>query len=496
MWYGAMRSVAAHVAVVGCVAVVYGFAAPVANEVVYVPLLKAAADPSFLPNSDWRLLGSDRLLFSLLFGWLTHWLTLTQVCLVGRVVCWIALANASLRLGSRLGLSSLWAAAVICLWLTLGQSVVAGSWMFGGFEAKCIAYAMLLNGIERLLAQKWTVGSGLVGLAMSFHAAVGLLGGFCAALMILTSVFITRELDRKGLVKAIVAAGAGSSLGWVGLLSYPTAPASPADYEFAVHQRMPFHLDPFTWGGVPIVTVVLMVAVSLLVLRYAFRRWPMAASLSAFIVGMAIEGGGGMLATLLGAWELLMVTPFRLLGLLTPLLFYFLVVKLVTSGAYRSAPASVVALVMLVLFSADAYPSVAKRVLARHEPVREPDRDAACKWLREKTPKAARVLFDPADDEATFDSERASVISWKAFLTPRIKTFRHLIAATAGTDSPARPEEMSAHYNALPCESVLQVARETEASYIVTKNGYSLPLVFSRGQFNVYQVFESSACSG
>ncbi|MCV5526408.1 hypothetical protein OFN18_30525, partial [Escherichia coli] len=49
-----------------------------------------------------------------------------------------------------------------------------GEWIFGGFEAKTIAYSFLLLALWMTAAGKLSIGGVFLGLTFAFHPAVGI----------------------------------------------------------------------------------------------------------------------------------------------------------------------------------------------------------------------------------------------------------------------------------------------------------------------------------
>src|SRR2546429_8210681 len=86
------------------------------------------------------------------------------------------------RVGRQFRIPNWVVSLAILLWMVQRQSFVSNEWIIGTFEAKCAAYACLLWAIDFILRRRVVVPALLIGLAFTFHSAVGLWGGAAAAL--------------------------------------------------------------------------------------------------------------------------------------------------------------------------------------------------------------------------------------------------------------------------------------------------------------------------
>jgi Domain of unknown function (DUF6798) len=88
---------------------------------------------------------------------------------------------------------SAWDAAIVVMAMALiGQDIIGGEWLFGGYEAKVAAYILVLFALRLVLTrQRLTAATFLLVLATYFHFLVG--GFWFVAAMVL------RRLDRRDL---------------------------------------------------------------------------------------------------------------------------------------------------------------------------------------------------------------------------------------------------------------------------------------------------------
>jgi hypothetical protein len=134
----------------------------------------------------------------------------------------------------------------ILLWLFYRQSIVAGEWVLGTFEAKCIAYALLLFSLNGFMHQQVVLPSILLGLAFSLHPLIGLWGALAVGLSLL---ILRSPIDR------IIKSGCYTALfalpGLIPLLMRPLedGTASSEAMKFVTLVVMPYHFDPFYFAS-------------------------------------------------------------------------------------------------------------------------------------------------------------------------------------------------------------------------------------------------------
>ena len=171
----ARRATALATACVVLVALVlYGAPVPRLSEELYLPLTRHVGDPSFLAG-DWTHAGrvrgalgvhppvrpARRAMPLAVFGWL------------GRLLSWTLLAWLLVRLGGRIGLPPMAAAAGIALWLVANQALIGGDWMFGTFEAKTVADILVVAALLAATRDRVALAIALLGVGFSLHPGLG-----------------------------------------------------------------------------------------------------------------------------------------------------------------------------------------------------------------------------------------------------------------------------------------------------------------------------------
>jgi hypothetical protein len=145
------------------------------NEGNVLPLAKQYIDSTWIPG-DWYLnqsagyrMPSQQLMGRMAVAW-----GFLAASIVGRLLCYTLVAWGLVRIARQLGLSFAGLLLAIGLWLYVGrQGVAAYEWLVGGFEAKAIAYGLIVLAISFLLEGRYLWMALLLGIATSFHVLVG-----------------------------------------------------------------------------------------------------------------------------------------------------------------------------------------------------------------------------------------------------------------------------------------------------------------------------------
>ncbi|MEN6450774.1 MAG: DUF6798 domain-containing protein [Thermoguttaceae bacterium] len=112
--------------------------------------------------------------FNFGFGWLSLWLGPVPLAWAGRALTWLLLAWAWRRLSWAI-VPRPWCSvltAALFGWL-MENCHMAGEWVVGGVEAKGVAYALVLLGLEAIVRNRWNRGLLWLGAASSLHVLVG-----------------------------------------------------------------------------------------------------------------------------------------------------------------------------------------------------------------------------------------------------------------------------------------------------------------------------------
>jgi hypothetical protein len=156
------------------------------NEEAYLPLARQFMDPKWIPDSftfsEWP---GNRLIFQWFTGWMLTWLTFEQVAFAGRLLVFCLIAFPVGRLFKILGIGNLPAILILQFYL-IKQNYFAGEFIFGDYEAKSLAYIMVLAGLVCLLNGKYIQSVLWALLAAYLHILVG--GWFFLLVLLYTMV--------------------------------------------------------------------------------------------------------------------------------------------------------------------------------------------------------------------------------------------------------------------------------------------------------------------
>ncbi len=240
---------------------------PEVNEPYYLGKAIHFWDPHWA-SSDWFLQTTDtQLVFSITTGWLALLLSPTALAWTLRLVIWAMLAWSWQRLSAAVVPRAWTSLLTAALFLFLLQHFnVAGEWVVGGAESKCIAYALVFLALRAMVEGFWNRMWLLLGLATAFHA---LAGGWSAVAA--GAVWIAANQKARSSLSAWLAPLAAILLALPGVLP-PLLMNRGADKAIAaqaeqiyVYERFPHHLDPVKmWNDGFVVPFLCMAAVWLL----------------------------------------------------------------------------------------------------------------------------------------------------------------------------------------------------------------------------------------
>jgi hypothetical protein len=485
--------------VVATAALLAPWYAPANNELVYMLVLRSKADPTFLAG-DWTYSGvfSEHFVFNTLLGPLTSVISIEAIAWVGRVSAWALAAAVLLALAASFGSRPWPAAAALVVWLAIGQSVVAETWMVKTFEAKTLAYPLLVGALVAAMRGRIPWAAALVGLSLTFHPAVGLWG----ALALGTALLIERS-TRWQTIRWSWLAAVGAAPGLIAAL-WGLSRGGTEDWEYAVLARFPFHLDPFEFPRRGMVLLALVLVWSLVWgwvlwsdVRFRIVTW--------FQIGLAVLFAVGVLARLFEAWQALVYFPFRLLPLFAPLLALLYAARLVDRARWETfrenlARRSIVALslsalagltmiwtLVLVNPAVTAINQVQRNLEAGR--LQTDDTAEAFRWVADHLPADAVVVSPPWRLDASYLTERSHVASYFGFRYDESAEWRDRIRALLGSDfdggDPARV--MFDLYPRLTEEDVEVLADRYGVTHIVTEGTLDFVVVHEVGNVRVYE---------
>lgn len=459
---------------------------PFGNEFVY--LLRLAP---YVPANDWSFAGTanEHWLFNSIFSLPAYLVSIEVMGWGGRILVWILCLVGLIRLGHNWKIPY-WAIAFsIAFWLAIGQAVVNAEWMIATFEAKTVAYACLLFGLNDLANKRLSRGAILLGLSFSFHPAVGMWAIPAVGLALLAERIAVRDLLKV--------------VGFTFLFSLPgiipvvadrlsVQPASYDDWQFIVTKHMPFHFDPFYFSTLGMVLLGLMLVFNIVALRkaesFALRF------LRNFQIGIAVFFVLGIVLRAFEMYPLLSFMPMRLFPILTPVFFlysaFYFVPKL--NGLPRRVIAAGYVLVILALLQPFTWGIGLMRELKASWVAKPTDLEISLRWVAENTPKDAVILTAPLGREFWHHSQRSQIVSYMYPRYDRLSEWRKRIAdLTAGvhiTDRASSSREIDEAFANLSAAQIEELQRVYSTTHLVTRTDYPFPVLFRTETYKVYQL--------
>ncbi|MFM9904945.1 MAG: hypothetical protein ACKVQJ_10290 [Pyrinomonadaceae bacterium] len=459
---------------------------PFSNEFVYLLRLQ----PNFLPN-DWTFStpAHEHWLFDLIFSVPARVFSLESIAWAGRIGFWILSLIALVKLG-RLWEIAYWKIALATvLWLAFAQSAVNGEWIFGGFEAKAVAYACLLFSLAGFAKRSLIWPSILLGLSFSFHPAVGLWAIPAVGFALLFEKIAAIELGKVVIITFLF-----SMLGLIPLIGdqMATAAGSFDDWKFLVLYRMPWHLDAFQFSRTGTIVIFAMLAFNCLVFwkssNFALRF------LLKFQIALGLFFAMGLAFRIFEMFPLLRLMPMRLFPVITPLFFLYSAFYYIPRLANRQH--KIVALLAVVLMIAALNPfglgylQVKETIQTWTAP--PDDLEKTSRWIAANTPPDAIVIQPPHRRDLWYFSKRASIASFTYPTYDRLGEWRTRIGDLSRnwqvSKGETAAEELENAYNELSGEQILQIKGKYAATYLVSCAVYPYPIVFETETYKVYRL--------
>jgi hypothetical protein len=466
---------------------------PAHNELVYLLHLAKQWNPSFLSN-DWTFAGPlpSHFVFNLLFGPLTLLFPLEIVGWLGRIFCWSLILLALIQVGKHFRIPLWMITLSILFWLFYGQSIVGGEWIFGPFEAKCIAYALLFFSLNGFMHQRGIIfPSILLGLAFSFHALVGFWGALAIGLSLVVLRYPTDVIIKFGCYTTLAALP-----GLIPLLTTPLDESTEA-WRFVAFVVMPYHFDPFSFPPWKLFLLVILLCFNWLHFRsdknnHALRF------LMIFQVFFAVFFISGFFARFADNYVLLKLMPCRIFPVLLPLFFFFHLMSTLQHCSSIKSPTALVAggFLALAMFGIPAKLTVNYvKALYREETRDEEDLKRAFQWVAKNTPPDSIVIVPPWRKDSFYLSQRAQIANWWVLRFDRLTEWRERLETLAGdlsslTDGTekANMTQTMRHYNGLAATDIASLVEKYGADYLVSSAKYSYPILFNSGTYKVYSL--------
>lgn len=470
---------------------------PFENEAHYLLSPYRATHPGFLAG-DWTFSQPefDRFLFNYLTGLFMLVLPIELVAWLGRIVCWFVILFGLVRLGQALGASRAGAMIAILLWIAVGQAVVGGEWIFYGLEAKVVAYCFAIHAIERGLRDRLRASAILLGVSVLFHPMVGLQIGFGLLVALLMTRRTRRAIGHWALIAGVIALPQVTILLW----GATTARTGPEEWRMVSTTVLPALLDPASF---PRRNVFVLALFGLFVFATAAgktRENELRFS-AAFLGGLLVIFGTGVLARLVGWYEVLGVTPFRTGPVLATLLFF---VHLAAVWRRSELGPAHPAVSLLALLGLAAVPSPlinaveSARVTLSRGPkgVRgqleeEPGLVRAMAWVADSTSPTTTVILPPWRKDSFYRARRPQIASWDGVRYENLREWRRRMEAMIGPIPVGRKvpwPTLRPDYYRLSEKEIRELVRGYGASLILTRTGYPFPVRFRADSFAVYDL--------
>lgn len=491
------------IAILGVIVLLKATPMPSGNELVYLVLLAKKWSTDYLAY-DWTMAGpwAEKLVFNSLFGPLTLVFSIEAVGWIGRVLVWTCAVLVLMRFAQEYDLPRWLASAAIIVWEVYSDNVhrtyTGYEEVLNGFEAKPIAYILLLGALVGILGGRRVLPWMLLGLSFSMHPAVGLWGsvGVAAAWIVMRPSF--GDLARAALFWSVMAlpglwavlpvATSGAVVG--------NASGTLEDRAFLVIVRLPHHLDPFTFTKQDVLVLYLFLLFNVLHVR---RHRPHAALqfLLAFEIALGVIYAAGFGFRYFDQYAMLKLMPFRLFSVLIPLLFFFHLAHAYQHWRTRPLGPLAVGVAFVSVASLGSFPvQVVDQVRANYRLWTAPadSADRVFRWVAQHTPKDAVVIAPPWRKDALYRTERAQIVNWWFCRNDQIHEWRTRIEALVGP-IPIVPHShgdliaaMRQAYIGRTESAMSWVARRYGADYLITEAEYEFPLLFREGTYRVYAV--------
>jgi hypothetical protein len=478
---------------------------PSNNEFVYLLYLAKLWDPNFLSN-DWTFSGPlpSHLVFNFVFGPLTLAFPLEVVGWIGRILSWSLILLAILQLGKHFRIP-LWMITVsILFWLFYRQSIVGGEWILGTFEAKSIAYVLLLFSLNGFMYQKLIWPSILLGLAFSFHPVVSLWGGLGVGLSLIVLRYPLGAIIRFACYTSLFALP-----GLIPLLmrGVEGGPESSEAWRFITLVLIPYHFDPFYFGSSK--PHLLLMTVLLCFNWLQFMSGSKSHALQ-FLLSFQIFLGFffilGFLARFTESYELLMLMPCRLFPVLLPLFFFFHFMRaLHYFYSLRSGMALVMAGFLALASFGNPVTIFSDRISYHYHLLtrQEDDLEKTFKWISKNTSANSIILSPPWRNDSFYLSQRSQIVSSWIPRWDRLTEWRERLESVGGDLSAVRirnnwykesAERMAHHYNQLKATEIASLIEKYGAEYLVSSATYDYPVLLRSGVYKVYSLRRDAVC--
>lgn len=468
------------------VLVFHGKTVPFSNEFLYLLRL----EPHFLPN-DWTFShpADEHWLFNTLFSLPGYLFSLETIGWTCRIGVWILCLIPLIKVGRCWKITYPAISISVFLWLALGQAVVNDEWIFGGFEAKTVAYVCLLFALYLFTKKDIITPSVLLGLSFSFHPAIGLWAIPAVGLALLFEKIAVRDF-----LRVVILTGVFSLFGIIPLLAEQSNAAanSAANWQFVVIMRVPWHLDLFQFSRSGMVLIYAMLFFNIFALwkndNFALRF------LVKFQTALGVFFLFGYLLRWLELYPLLRLMPMRLFPVFTPLFFlftaFYFIPQIISKRNKMIALLFVAATILLLNPFGKGYAQI--RGTVQTWTAAPDDLKQTSLWIAANTPPDSLIIQPPQNKEFWYWSHRAAIVSFAYPTYDRLSEWRTRLADLTGNLQISKGEfaneEIETAYNALSAEQIAALKQKYGATHLVSRAVYPYPIIFETETYKVYQL--------
>ncbi len=344
-----------------------------------------------------------------------------------------------------------------------------------------------------LQRQRELLAAVYLGLAFSFHASVGLLGGIAAYLSLLALRYGIKRLFLCAALTILC-----SLPGVMPLLSHLVEDTATAyeSWQFIALMRSPRHLDPFSWGRMDILSSFILLLFNI----FAYRHYKAFSNLKIIVlfqIFLCLIFSFGLLLSRLEAYHLLKPMPFRLFPLFVLLFFFLHLMALLRHhAAFKTAPVTVALGICALLCLSHPFAELSNRTrkVYRSWTAAEDHLAEAFRWLEANTPRDAIAILPPWRSDSFYLAQRSQIANWKLVPYGRIRMWRERLEALGGnhwhkmrqTPGFSLSKAMAQHYNNLSAEAIGAIRSAYGGDYLVSENKYGFPVLFDTGTYQVY----------
>jgi hypothetical protein len=504
---------------IGLILLVFFIAAgdppPHVNEAHYLCRLKHFWNPAWCAGDLFLESQDSQYVFIYAFGWVTSFLSLTATAWVGRVATWALLAYAWQRLSWRLipqAFASVMSAALFVAINSTAQ--LAGEWVVGGVESKCVAYGFVLLALRELVDHRWNRLWLLLGAATAFHVLVG--GWSMIVCAFLWLIDDRRTVPFRSMLPGIAGGGALALVGLVPavLLTWNEPPELVGEAaRIYVFERLPHHLAPLTLPEYEPARCIIRHTLLLVALWQIVRalrttgdangRDSRAELLAHFAWGAAILALVGFAIELalwndpMAAARILRYYWFRLTDFAAPMAAAICGVLLISDGLRRLRSWSIPLLIIALVFA--GWHLASKATARAVNPLPPADQkvrdlaawDDACRWAAANTPADAVFLTPRLNHSFKWRAGRPEVVNRKDVPQDArsIVEWQRRIKEIYYADIEGQEQPLDS-LGILGTERVRELAKKYGARYVLMDRGQllSLPVVYWNEEYVIYRI--------